>query len=256
VKPVLAIALLALGALAALAEPPKGALVVVGGGSTPEGLHRRLLDLGGGTNANALIIPLASALTNAGDASVEALHKAGAVRISVLTAQHGVETARAVVRAADVIWFPGGDQSRLMAELQRLGVVGTIRERYFQGAVIGGTSAGAAVMSQVMITGKAKSPDDAPPTAEGLGLWPEVIVDQHFVKRGREPRLRKAVAAHPSLVGVGIDESTYVVMRGKTAEVFGRSSVTLLDARDGRAKPKVTVLKAGATFDLASETPK
>ena len=254
-RPVLALTLLTLGALAALAEPPKGALVVVGGGSTPEGLHRKLLDLGGGTNANVLVIPLASALTNAGDSSVEVLRKAGAVRVSVLTA-HDVETAPAAVRAAAVIWFPGGDQSRLMAGLQRLGVVEAIRERYAQGAVIGGTSAGAAVMSQVMITGNAKSPDDAPPMAEGLGLWPEVIVDQHFVKRAREPRLRKAVAAHPNLVGVGIDESTYVVLRGNTAEVFGRSTVTLLDAREGKAEPKVAVLKTGATFDLASETPK
>jgi cyanophycinase len=255
-KPILAITLLAFGALAALAEPPKGALVVVGGGSTPEGLHRKLLDLGGGTNANVLVIPLASALANAGDASAEVLRKAGAVRVSVLTAQHNVEAARAVVRAAGVIWFPGGDQSRLMAELRRLGVVDAIRERYAQGATVGGTSAGAAVISQVMITGKAKSPDDAPPMADGLGLWPEVIVDQHFVKRGREPRLRKAVAAHPNLVGVGIDESTYVVVRGTTGEVFGRSTVTLLDAREGKVEPKVTVLKAGATLDLTSENPR
>jgi cyanophycinase len=255
-KPVLRFASLVLGAWVALAEPSKGALVIVGGGSTPEGLHRKLLDLGGGTNANVLVIPFASALTNAGDSSVEVLRKAGAVRVSVLTALNDIEAAHAVVRTADVIWFPGGDQSRLMAELRRLGVVEAVRERYAQGAVIGGTSAGAAVMSQVMIIGKAKSLDDAPPMAEGLGLWQGVIVDQHFVKRGREPRLRNAVAAHPNLIGVGIDESTYVVLRRTTAEVFGRSTVTLLDAREGKAEPEVTLLKAGATFDLHSEIPK
>ena len=254
-KSVLALALLSLGALTALAAPPNGALVVVGGGTTPSGLHRKLLDLGGGTNANVLVIPLASALTNTGDASAEALRKAGAVRVSVLKPDDAVTALRAV-RSADVIWFPGGDQSRLMAGLRRLGVVEAMRERYAQGAVIGGTSAGAAVMSEVMISGKPKSPQDAPPLAEGLGLWPEVIVDQHFVKRGREPRLRQAVAAHPNLVGVGIDESTCVVVRGKTAEVFGQSTVTLVDGREAGEEPKVRVLKAGEIFDLPEATPK
>jgi cyanophycinase len=137
-----------------------------------------------------------------------------------------------------------------MNELKRLGLVESIRERYGQGAVVGGTSAGAAVMSKVMITGTGEAKDGkiAPPLADGLGLWPGVIVDQHFVKRGREPRLRGAVAAHSELLGVGIDESTFVIVKGNAFEVGGTSTVLVLDARDD-GKIKHTELSAGGKFE-------
>ena len=242
-----------LGALCAPAETPKGVLVVDGGGKVTTGLYRKILDLAGGTNVTVLVIPFATASTNSGDASLNAWRRSGAARVSALTAQDR-EAALAAVQAADVIWLGGGSQSRLMAGLQRLNLVEAIRERYAQGAVIGGSSAGAAVMSKVMIAGPPKTPDAPPPMAEGLGLWPEVIVDMHFVKRVREPRLRKAVAAHPDLVGVGIDESTCVIVRGHSAEVFGKGTVTLLDTREGKAEAKVSVLKASESFDLPSIT--
>jgi len=246
----LSFAVLALSTLVTATEPAGGPLVVVGGGTTPVGLHRKLIELGGGTNAHVLVIPFASA-TDTGDSSLDAFRKAGAVHVSVLAARVNHETALTGVHGADIIWFPGGLQSRLMDELNRLNMIEAIRRRHAQGAVIGGTSAGAAVMSPVMICGKPQSPGDPPPMFEGLGLWPGVIVDQHFVKRGRESRLRNAVKVHPHLIGVGIDESTYVVVRGKTAEVFGRNTVTLVDERAKKAEPKITMLKAGAVFHLA-----
>ncbi len=240
-------------ALAARAESPTGTLVIVGGGTTPSGLHRKLLDLAGGTNVNVLVVPLASSSTNNGAPSVEAFRKAGAAHVAAIPT-NDAKSALAAVHAADLIWMPGGEQTRLMAELNRLGVVAAIRERYTKGAVIGGTSAGAAVMSNVMITGTGDAKDGkvAPPLGEGLGLWPGVIVDQHFVKRGREPRLRAAIQAHPELLGVGIDESTYVLVRENGFEVGGESTVLVLDARSG-GEMKRTELKAGGKFELGSK---
>jgi cyanophycinase len=246
----LTLALPAFATLLHAAEPEKGTLVIVGGGTTPSGLHRKLLDLAGGTNANVLVVPLASSSTNNGAPSVEMFLQAGAVHVSTIPT-NDAKSAQAAVRAADVIWMPGGEQTRLMAELNRFGVVAAIRERYAKGAMIGGTSAGAAVMSKVMITGTgdAKEGKVAPPLGEGLGLWPGVIVDQHFVKRGREPRLRAAIRTHPDLLGVGIDESTYVLVKGNGFEVDGKSTVLVLDARGG-GEMKRTELKAGGKFDL------
>ena len=251
-KSFVTLALLA-SALVAYSEAAKGTLVIVGGGTTPSGLHRRLLDLAGGTNANVLVVPLASSSTSDGAPSVEAFRKVGATHVSAIPT-NDAKSALAAVRAAEVIWFPGGDQTRLMAELNRLGAVEAIRERYAKGAVIGGTSAGAAVMSKVMITGTgdAKEGKVAPPLGEGLGLWSGAIVDQHFVKRGRETRLRAAIQAHPELLGVGIDESTFVIVKGNEFEVGGKSTVLVLDARGG-GEMKRTELKAGGKFELGRE---
>lgn len=247
--------------LGAIAETPapKGMLVIVGGGTTPEGLHGKMLELAGGAGVRVLVVPLASTSVPAVSGSVTAFRAAGGTQVEQISA---VDPAKALaqVRAAEVIWFPGGSQTRLMESLRRLGVVEAIRERYAQGAVLGGTSAGAAVMSRVMIAGmesdgrgdgKAKSKEERgmkPKMGEGLGLWPGVIVDQHFVRRGREPRLRAAVLAQPELLGVGIDESTFVLVQGSAFEVGGKSSVVVLDARGGEMRR--TELKEGGRFDL------
>jgi len=242
-----------LGALVASAEPPKGTLVIVGAGS-PEGLCRKVIDLSGKTNANVLVIPFASGLHALGTKVIKQWREAGVVQVSAPSADDAT-AALAAIRAADVIWFTGGGQAGLMKVLRQLNLVEAIRERYAQGAIIGGASAGAAVMSKVMmLSHKPKTSDEPQPTGEGLGLWPEVIVDVHFSQRKHLPRLQSAVATHPDLIGVGIDEDTYAVLRGKKAEVFGQGTVTLVDAREGKTKLKVRVLKAGARFDLAAST--
>ena len=98
--------------------------------------------------------------------------------------------------------------------------------------------------------------------AKGLGLWPEVLIDQHFLKRERGNRLLSAVLDRPSLVGVGIDEGTAVIARDGAFEVIGKSSVVVIDARGATVeKPapgaavsgrgvKLAVLHAGQSFSL------
>ncbi len=122
-----------------------------------------------------------------------------------------------------------------MEALRNAKLVELIQTRHRKGLPIGGTSAGAAVMSQEMITDTPKVAVLLPgntPLGEGLGLTPRLIVDQHFIARGRLARLLGAVLDHPDLLGVGIDEGTAIVIRGSRFEVLGRGSVIVIDARN------------------------
>src|SRR4029078_12343215 len=104
--------------------------------------------------------------------------------------------ARRAIEWATLIWMAGGDQNRFMKEIAGTGLDDLIRARHAAGVVIGGTSAGAAILSTVMLTGDAdlKSVTSGKTlTAPGLGLWPDVIVDQHFLTRQRGSRLISAV---------------------------------------------------------------
>jgi cyanophycinase len=117
---------------------------------------------------------------------------------------------------------------------------------YQAGAVMGGTSAGAALMSKVMITGDEKLNRDTINafvvirkdnivTVEGMGFLTNAIIDQHFVRRKRHNRLISVVLEHPDLVGVGIDEATAIIVRrGELFDVTGRGSVVVYDATRAR----------------------
>jgi cyanophycinase len=243
-----------------LNQPP-GQLIIAGGGPLPAEVAGRALLLAGGKGAHVLIIPQASGRANAGARALVIWRKAGAQRVTILDRQDR-EAAVAAVKAADVIWMPGGSQIRLMRALKERGLIDAIRGRFHQGAIVGGTSAGAAVMSQIMLMGAPRGGGVVRAVElAGLGLWPDVIVDQHYLRRKRYPRLLTAVLHHPDLPGIGIDESTAVVVQGRRFEVIGSSKVMVLDARRvartllsqaALAAEKVAVytLKAGMKFDL------
>jgi cyanophycinase len=246
-------------------EPHPGHLVIVGGGQVPVEVFQKALTLSGGKEAHVLVIPQASLLpTYQAQHALALFRAAGARRVAVLD-PHDRHTALGAVRDADLIWISGGDQTRLMRALTDLDLTGAIRERFRQGATVCGTSAGAAVMSQVMLMG-VRSPNRVPTAREvsGLGLWPDVIVDQHFLRRHRTPRLLGAVLHHPDKPGVGIDEATAVVVEGHHFEVIGNSEVMVLDARHappGGARPNgpaaapvsTYLLAAGMEFDLDTD---
>ena len=240
-----------------------GHLVIAGGGRTTPAIVERALTLAGGPTAHVLIIPQASSRVDAGQRSLGLWRTSGARRVSVLDLRDR-GAALAAVKEADLIWFSGGSQTRLMRSLNQYGLAKAIRERFRQGATVGGTSAGAAVMSDVML--EANSHADGlganARTAKGLGLWSSVIVDQHFFRRSRFNRLLGAVLGHSDKLGVGIDESTAVVVQGHCFEVIGKSTVMVMDARkatrlgasDGEPATasalQVYILKAGMKFDL------
>lgn len=209
--------LLALMLLLQDSETPRGHLLVVGGGRVPPAARDEALRLAGGRPARVLVVPHASARPEAGR---EAAALWPADHVSIL------DLSDPRVESADLIWIGGGDQNRLMKALRGTGIPEAIRKRHREGAVVGGTSAGAAALSLVMLTG------GEPATAEGLGLWPEAIIDQHFLRRGRLPRLLDALRDHPKLLGVGIDECAAVLVSRGRLRVYGESAVVLVRGRE------------------------
>ncbi len=215
---------------------PKGKLVIVGGGGTTDEIIARALQLAGGKDAHMLVVPQAAEDDKkSGADSKQFWAERGATHIDILDPTDE-KAALALVAQADFIWMGGGDQVRLMEHLAKTAIPAAMRKRYQDGAVVGGTSAGAAVISSVMLIGGDKADltsvrSGGTETTDGLGFWPQAIVDQHFVKRQRFTRLLACVLDHPELVGVGIDEKTAVIVDGSRCEVIGDSTVLVLDAR-------------------------
>lgn len=281
----------------------RGHLLIVGGGGTSPEMFERALAAAGGLDARVVVLPQASESAETGANSAKAWRAAGARNVAVLDALDSVRSA-VELRAASVIWFTGGVQTRLMKALRDAQLVDVVRERYRDGAVVGGTSAGAAVMSATMITGdydlggganapakagsspNAAAQQGAAPAApranaeeedsglryiragtnvfaEGLGLLPGAIVDQHFVQRQRFNRLLSALIDHPECVGIGIDEKTAIFVHGTRFEVIGSSNVVVVDPRHASNRQGVPatpaairdvdvhVLRAGMILDLA-----
>jgi cyanophycinase len=243
----LALLLLAFPLLAA--DPPKGTLVIVGGGKMPAAVRDEFVAKAGGADkAKIVVIPTASA--SADDAKEHAGYlqqwkdaKVADVKLLHTRDEKTADSADFVKPLTDAtgIWFSGGDQSKLTKAYAGTKVLEAIKKRYADGAVVGGTSAGAAAMSDVMITGGT----DEATTADGFGLLPGTVVDQHFTQRKREKRLAGVIAKHPKALGVGIDESTAVVVNGGTATVLGDGRVQFSEA-----KGEPVWLKAGEKYDL------
>jgi cyanophycinase len=240
-----------------------GPLVVVGGGGTGPEIVSKALALSGGRDAVVAVLPQSSAEPDAGESSVKMWLAAGAKE--VVKVAFDDPGAAAKLRRATLIWMPGGDQNRFMKAIDGTGLDALIRERHQAGVTVGGTSAGAAVLAASMFTGDADLKSivaGATVIAKGLGIWPEVLIDPHFLKRQRDNRLISAVLDRPSLVGVGIDEATAVIVTGSSFEVVGKSSVVVIDARKSqidKVKPgelatgrdlKLTILRAGETYSL------
>jgi cyanophycinase len=244
----------------------QGPLIVVGGGTTVPEITAKALELGGGRKAVVAVLPQSSAERDAGDASVKMWLEAGAAEARKVSFADR-DAAAGFLRRATLIWMPGGDQNRFMKAIDGTGLDDIIRERHRSGVAVGGTSAGAAVLAEYMFTGDANLTSlkaGATVTAKGLALWPGALIDQHFLARQRDNRLISAVFDRPALVGVGIDESTAVIVHGATFDVIGRSSVVVIDARRARVDTvaagqlvsgtgvTLAVLRSGQSYSLDS----
>lgn len=157
-----------------------------------------------------------------------------------------LERIAAAIAEAGGVWMPGGRQSRLARAYAGTVVEQQLKALLARGGVVGGTSAGAAIQCRTMIAGGRGDPK----MARGLELLPEAIIDQHFSQRRRLPRLRNAVDAHPDHFGLGIDEATTVLVRGRRLETIGQGTVTVVLAAGPRREAIEVVMPAGALADL------
>lgn len=155
---------------------------------------------------------------------------------------------------AKLIFITGGDQSRFMDIVANSPIYDVIHKAYENGAVISGTSAGAAVMSKYMITGNQLLDTTYYPTfysivdkniefREGLGLVENVIVDQHFIVRSRYNRLFSAMSEYPDLLFAGVDEATALIIHGKNASVAGESQVVFIKNKGNISRGRNNYLK-------------
>lgn len=236
----------------------KGSLVIAGGGELPPEILERFVKLAGGEKALLVIIPTASEQADKQVSRdeekaklLEPWARLGVVGVHVLhtRSRDKANTASFVapLREATGVWLEGGQQSRLAEAYLGTEVERELYALSDRGGVIGGTSAGAAILSRVMIAGG----NPEPRVATGLDVLPGSIVDQHFLARGRKPRLMTAISKNPGLVGLGVDEGTALIVTGRKLEVLGKSSVTvILAAAEQQDRPvREIVLKSGSIHD-------
>lgn len=222
----------------------QGRLVIIGGAEDRKQdriVLRKFLELCGGPNAKIRFITAASSVPDAVWASYQAVFQdLGALDCEVvpLLTRDDASKPEVVSQLAEAegIFITGGDQSRLMQCLWESPAAQAMhRAFHLHGACMGGTSAGAAVMSRHMLAEGTPTPSPQKDMVQmdiGLSFMPNAIVDQHFSQRHRLSRLLAALAQRPDLLGVGIDEDTALVIEPNiSVEVVGRGSVTLVDPR-------------------------
>jgi cyanophycinase len=254
----------------------RGWLVPIGGAEEKENNPRileRFVKLCGGRDANIVVIPTASKLADTGDRYRRLFNDLGVADVGVLDfdMRRDAEEQNRLDRLdrASGIFFTGGNQLRLSTLLGGTPVAQKIRALNAAGVHVGGTSAGASILSEHMI---ASGREGLAPTsgsvrlAPGLGLTNRFIIDQHFSQRDRLGRLMAALAYNPYAVGIGLDEDTAAFIRpDNVLEVAGSGSVIVLDAGNlqfssmaqaGENEPvcmlgvTIHVLIAGATFNM------
>ena len=257
----------------------RGKLVIIGGAQVTS-IMKKFVELAGGPKAKIIIIP------NAGSdpienslIQVEEFKRLGTYSDYLIFTR---ETADAdsnfkKVDEATAVFFLGGDQSDLTRDMLGTKLLAKVFDLYNNGGVVGGTSAGAAVMSEVMITGNELINKDSTKsfvtiergnveTKQGFGFLKNVIIDQHFLKRKRHNRTISSLIEHPDLIGVAIDESTSIIVYpDDTFEVVGSNQVLVYDPTDssniredkngntGITGMKLHVLIDGDRFDLKTK---
>lgn len=257
-------------------DKQRGHIVPIGGAEDKEGdqdVLKRFLEVSGGKKARVVIIPTASSLEDTGRRYEKIFKKLGAQEARALNVasrdQANKEEWLRFVDEADAIFITGGNQLRLSTILGGTPMARAIRRANARGATVGGTSAGAAILSEHMI---AHGEEGTTPKAgmvtlsPGFGLTNRFIIDQHFRQRDRLGRLLTALAYNPFAVGLGLDEDTGAFIDGGgTLTVVGRGAITLVDvaelehsslAETSNGKPvsltnvRLHVLVAGGTYNL------
>ena len=237
-------------------------------------IFKEFIRRAGGANARIVVLPQASGLKDTGDEYVRTFMDLGVKRKPIsleFRSRVDADLPRHLkaVRAASAIFIAGGTQMRLSSIIGGTRLESELHKAYQGGAVIGGTSAGTAILSKVML---AYGKNGATPRerivqfTQGFGFTDKIVFDQHFRQRDRLGRLAYSVATHPGLLGVGVDENTAAIVENDSKiSVIGKSAVTIVDGKHITASDvaevtasrpiaisglQVHVLTPGCTFDI------
>lgn len=233
-------------------RPPGGSLLI-GGGKISEEIRDHFVALAGGRSARIVIIPTASGLAESA-VIVEPWKRYGLASVTRLHAKTREEAEKPgfsdALDDATGVWFSGGFQQRLASRYLDTEVERRLHDVLDRGGVIGGSSAGAAVMTRVMIAGGREEAR----LDRGFDLLPDAVVDQHFLKRNRLGRLLGVMKQHPKLLGIGVDEKTALVVdvRARRARVVGESYVVACVPETATDPSRVRFLKPGDEADLTA----
>jgi cyanophycinase len=242
--------------------PPNGTLVIVGGGGMPKVIFDKFFEAAGGRDAKIVVVPTAGSGVDYDEStsSVKMFKREGATNVHLLHT-HDPKVADseefvAVLRDAKAVWFGGGRQWRLVDAYLGTKTESAIRGVLERGGVIGGSSAGATIQASYLVRGAPEGNHImmAPGHERGFGYISNCAIDQHLLARKRENDMLPVIRKHPHLLGIGIDESTALVVRGNTAEVIGKSKVLFYDiALEKTVGEKFyTTLDPGERYDLKS----
>ena len=232
----------------------KGTLIPIGGNEdkgivenekytlefVEEGILYRFVQESGGVDAKLVVIPTASSIPKEiSENYITAFKTLGCTNVHVLDIRSKKDSEKTesieLIKTADGIMFTGGDQSKIADKIGGSTIHDIMMDRYKneEGFVIAGTSAGAMAMANKMIAGGSSTDafiKGAVLMHKGLGFIPELIVDTHFIQRGRFGRQSEAVAKYPNLIGIGLAEDTGMVIKnGNECMVIGSGMVIVFD---------------------------
>ena len=239
-------------------------LMVVGGGTRPPEATKKFVEWSGGTKAKILVITWASGEEDSSYEGTEKVFMAanpGSVEHAVIKPLDGEKRAKFIeqLKSATGVYFGGGDQNRIMDVLKDEELLKLIRAKYAAGTPFGGTSAGAAVMSDPMMTGEAdlKILDGKKVGVRpAIGFVPDVMFDQHFLLRQRHNRLFGFIMENPKYLGIGINEGMAVMIENnRDLEAVGPTQVMFIDAKDKKGSMVVNFLVNGDRYDLKKRKP-
>jgi cyanophycinase len=236
-------------------EVPIGTVMPCGGGTMPDPVMNRFIELAGGPGAPIVVFPTAQPdPETANPETIGALKRLGCTDVTVLRQRTREEVnspafAAAVTRA-HAIFFCGGRQWKYIDAYE-----GTVAPKLFagvleRGGVIAGSSAGAAVMAEYMLRGNplGNTEISAEGYEHGLCFLPGTAIDIHVTQRNRLGETKSVIKQFPQLLGLALDESTAAQVQGHTMTILGSGHVVILDGRAGTSLE----LKAGDRFDLQS----
>lgn len=257
---------------------PKGTLIPIGGNEDKgieeseqytlefiqDGILYHVVQESGGTDANIVVIPTASSIpVEVGENYLEAFNTLGCKNVTVLDIRSKADSEKQssvdLIKNANCIMFSGGDQSKITNKIGGTTIHKILLDRYKNetGFVIAGTSAGAMAMAHEMIAGGSAAESfikGAVNMYKGLGLIPELIIDTHFIKRGRFGRQSEAIAKFPNLLGIGLAEDTGMIIKnGNDCTVIGSGMVIVFDGSTFKHNNE-KILEEGTPMTISNMT--